>query len=189
LSREVSFSILATLEALSLTFNAYLPGNFKFPLAWVSSLPRDYWIEQMCVNNWCAREAAIASANFNSAHALHYLSKVKKSYKDDCHRHCTQEECEGMQIDLAKCKPRHYDPRCNCSIVSIDNERLNDILVRILGMISSYWRQFQDLRVDAVLNPWTPTLTNFEIFQRTFTVFIRSNANSNTLNRRMESFP
>jgi hypothetical protein len=131
LSREISFSILATLETLSSTFNAYLSTNFSFPLAWVSSLPRDYWIKQMCLNNWCAREAAIASANFNSAQALHYLSKVKKYYKDDCHRHCTQEECEGMQIDLAKYEPRHYDPHCSCSIISIDSERLNNILVRI----------------------------------------------------------
>jgi hypothetical protein len=187
LSRKVSFSILTTIETLCSTFNAYLVKDFKFSLAWITSLPRNYWTEQMCLNGWCAREAAIASESFNSAQALHYLSKIKKSYKDDSHRNCTQEECKGMQIDLTKYEPRHCDRRCDCAIISIDNERLNFILVRILGFLSSYCRQLQDSRVDVLLNPSLPALTTLETFSGRLVSLRRSNADSEILNRRVES--
>lgn len=131
LSRNLAFSILATIETLCATFNSYLIKDFKFSLAWITNLPKNYWTEQMCLNGWCPLEARAASKSFRSAQALHYLSKVKKSYKNVSHRNCTQEECKGMQIDLSKYQPRHCDLDCDCAIISIDKEHLNFILVRV----------------------------------------------------------
>lgn len=187
LSRKVSFSILATIETLCSTFNAYLIKDFKFSLGWMTSLSKNYWTEQMCLNGWCALEAAIASESFRPAQALHYLSKVKKSYKDDSHHNCTQEECKSMQIDLTKYEPRHCDRSCDCAIISSDNERLNLTLVRIVGFLSSYCRQFQDPRLDVLLNPCLPALTTLETFSGCLVSLRRSNADSEILNRRAES--
>ena len=148
LSRKAAFSISATLEALCSTLNSnsnlYLTNDFGFSLTWLSSIPRTYWIEQMSLNGWCARECSIATKEFLSVQALHYLSKMKKSYRGDEHRNCTKDECSGMQIDLANYKPRHCQSLCTCAIVSVDIERLNSILengkfplLRLRGMDST----------------------------------------------------
>jgi hypothetical protein len=59
---------------------------------------------------------------------LHFMSKMMKTDAYRSHQACQPGQCTARQIDLAKYKPKHCDENCDCTSISVDEEKLNNTL-------------------------------------------------------------
>ena len=82
----------------------------------------------MYSNGWCKNEAHVSSTKFSSTQMQHFMSKMLKNDAHRSHQACQPQQCTAGQIDLANYKPKHLDENCDCTLISVDEEKLNNIL-------------------------------------------------------------
>ncbi|MCJ1389969.1 hypothetical protein MMC18_002827 [Xylographa bjoerkii] len=125
---RISFSIATTGEIIAGAATHFFKVGSKFVHVWGSSLSKSSQIQQMYSNGWCKNEAHVSSQKFVTTQMLHFLSKILKHEAYRGHQACQPEQCIAGQIDLTNYQPKHRDEKCDCTFMSVDEEKLNNIL-------------------------------------------------------------
>ena len=127
---RISFSIATTGEIIAgaATHLFKVDSRNRFVHAWTVNLSKSPQIQQMYANGWCKNEAHVSSTKFRSTETLHFMSKMLKNDAYRSHQACQPQQCIAGHVDLAKYQPKHCDENCNCTLISVDEEKLNNIL-------------------------------------------------------------
>ncbi|MCJ1377943.1 hypothetical protein MMC17_001039 [Xylographa soralifera] len=125
---KISFSIASTAELIAGAATHFFKVGYRFVHAWGETLSKSSQIQQMYSNGWCKNEAHVSSKKFASTQMLHFLSKMLKHDAYRSHQACQPQQCIAGQIDLATYEPKHRDENCDCTLISVEEEKLNNIL-------------------------------------------------------------
>ena len=127
---RISFSIATTGELIASAATHFFKvgSRNRFVHAWTVCISKSPQIQQMYSNGWCKNEAHVSSTKFHTTQMLHFMSKMLKIDAYRSHQACQPQQCTAGQIDLANYKPKHCDENCDCTLISVDEEKLNNIL-------------------------------------------------------------
>ena len=149
--RTIAFSLVALQDILKSTVNTHLIKHNRWLNA--GGLPPiliPYWIERMCRNGWCRKEASIACTQVQyCATMVLFLSKLEKKADGRNHVLCTSEECSN---DVETPEAQHRHPDRGSALVSIERVWLNDILnCRVFPLLDFQFDKASDtLTIDLI---------------------------------------
>ncbi|KAJ3496823.1 hypothetical protein NLG97_g2375 [Lecanicillium saksenae] len=113
--------------------------------------------EQMLNVGWCPSQIENIRNYFQGVSSLHYISRLRPQTKRDDHANCSTYSCQAFQIDMAKYKPRHTSPSCQCEDLCVDETELT----RMLRTSGSY----PVLRINTGGDNTTPVQITMETYE------------------------
>ena len=85
--------------------------------------------DQMVGSGWCRHTVTRLSATMPVS-TFYLASRLRTNNKVTEHEHCTGMTCRGAHIDESKYETRHAFVGCNCDLLSIDENKLQAILLK-----------------------------------------------------------
>lgn len=125
---EIRFSFSALCEVI-FQLSALVYGENPQSILWgtqTSYLPH-HVKASMSINGWCPSDIFRAELKYWSVQTFSMLRAMERLPKEN-HNQCSDYECKLSQIIAGKYNLAHQEIGCRCTLLSVDSERLLDIL-------------------------------------------------------------
>lgn len=133
--KRIKLSIASTGEVFEYAVNkAFHIENMardnKCPASWRKLIDEASWTESMRAAGWCPSQIFVLCQGAFSIQSLYYFTALRQPESPSRHQSCSEHKCVAYQNNLERYTTQHCISDCKCEELSIDNEAVEDILLK-----------------------------------------------------------